>query len=313
MSGRPRILVVGSYGVGLTWRMRCAPGPGETVLAEDFSREHGGKGSNQAVAARRLGADVHLVTAVGDDDFGRSAQEMWRAEGVKVTLLPAPGRPTMTGAILVESNGENRIAITPGALEALGADSFDGLAAAFVDVDICVLQMEIPPAAVLAALRLARRHGVPTILAPAPAPPPDVVPQLGGLVDHLLPNEYEAARLCAALAPGSPPGEGAGLASCLSEAFGCTAVVTVGGDGAWVSAAGSPTHVPGLDVPVVDTTGAGDTFTAAYAVALAEGKGPSAAATFGCVAAAWAVQHHGVLDGLPTRKDVLTLEQMRTA
>ncbi|MEQ7007066.1 ribokinase [Actinopolymorpha sp. B17G11] len=308
----PRVLVVGSYGVGFTWRMPRPPGPGETVVADDFVVEHGGKGSNQAVAARRLGATVHLITAVGDDDFGRSAQQLWHSEGVNVTLLPSGGRPTMTGAILVESGGENRIAIAPGALDTLGPDSFHGLDQCFADADVSVLQMEIPADASIAALRMAKVYEVPTVLAPAPAPPAAYVPQLRGLVDHLVPNEHEAVEVCAALTPGEVPGDrAAGLASALSSALGCTSVVTVGKDGAWVSADGQPTRVTGLAAPVVDTTGAGDAFTAAYAVSIAEGAGPIDAAAFGCMVAAWSVQRRGVIESLPTRQEVS--HQMRRA
>src|SRR6478752_2110205 len=182
-----KIAVVGSYGAGLTMRVPRSPEAGETVSGGVFDSGPGGKGSNQAVAAARLGARVSLLTAVGADDFGRAAHALWEAEGVDAGKSLTGRGATMVGFILVEPTGENRIAIAPGALDELDAAGCDGFRDEIAAADILVVSMEIPLEAVVHALRTAREVGTPTLLNPAPARalPDEAWP----LIDIITPNQ----------------------------------------------------------------------------------------------------------------------------
>ncbi|MFJ1652331.1 ribokinase [Streptomyces sp. NPDC088337] len=293
-----KIAVVGSYGAGLTMRVPKAPAAGETVSGGVFDPGPGGKGSNQAIAAARLGAEVSLLTAVGDDDFGRSARELWQREGVGAEHVLTAGAPTMVGFILVEPSGENRIAIAPGALDELDAAAVEPFRAEIASADILVVSMEIPEEAVAAALRLGRETGTRTLLNPAPARPlPD---ECWPLIDVITPNQTEAPVLL-----GLDEGHGLSdeeLVHALRERTGGAAVLTRGGEGALIAQASGVTAVPPHPAgTVVDTTGAGDSFTAALAVALAEGQPLDRAARFAAAAGAHTVTIAGVVPALPTR------------
>ncbi len=178
-----KIAVVGSYGVGLTVELDRMPEAGETVIGRTFRTDHGGKGSNQAVGAARLGAQVDFLTAIGDDTFGHEAIALWEAEGVRAQPVVA-NAPTMTAPILVESSGENRIVIVPGALAELGRAHVDDFAERIAGADVCVVQLEIPVWTALYALEVARAAGVRTILNPAPAPEEPIAP----VCDYVTPN-----------------------------------------------------------------------------------------------------------------------------
>jgi ribokinase len=299
-----KIAVVGSYGAGLTMRVPRSPEAGETVSGGAFDPGPGGKGSNQAIGAARLGAEVSLLTAVGDDDFGRAARELWRAEGVGAEHVRTTRSPTMVGFILVEPSGENRIAIAPGALDELDAEAVDAFGAEIAAADVLVVSMEIPEEAVAAALRAGHRAGTRTLLNPAPARP--LPADLWPLIDVLTPNQTEAPVLL-----GLAAGHGLGdeeLVRALRERTGGDVVLTRGGDGALVSGADGVTAVaPYLARTVVDTTGAGDAFTAALAVALAEGRELVDAVRFAAAAGAHTVTVAGVVPALPTTDQLNTL------
>lgn len=293
-----KIAVVGSYGAGLTMRVPKAPAAGETVSRGQFDSGAGGKGSNQAIGAARLGAEVSLLTAVGDDEFGRSARELWQREGVGSAHVVTAGAPTMVGFILVEPSGENRIAIAPGALDELDASAVASFRAEIASADILVVSMEIPEEAVVAALRTGRETGTRTLLNPAPARPlPD---ECWDLIDVLTPNQTEAPVLL-----GLDDGHGRGdeeLAHTLHERTAGTVVITRGSEGALVAQSSGVTAVPPHPArTVVDTTGAGDSFTAALAVALAEGQPVDRAAEFAALAGSHTVSIAGVVPALPTR------------
>lgn len=300
-----KIAVVGSYGAGLTMRVSAAPGPGETLTGGEFSEGPGGKGSNQAVGAARLGAEVSLLTAVGDDAFGRAARELWSTEGVDAAHVIVGTRPTMVGFILVEPSGENRIAIAPGALDELDAEAVRAFRDEIVGSDILVVSMEIPESAVVEALRIAREAGVRTLLNPAPARPlPD---DIWSTIDVITPNETEAPVL---LGLASDHGlSDSDLVSRLRARTGGSVILTRGGRGALLSSDAGIEEIPPLPVErVVDTTGAGDSFTAALAVSLAEGHGLADAARFAAAAGAHAVTIAGVIPALPTRDELPRLE-----
>jgi ribokinase len=266
-----RVAVVGSYGVGLTVELDRMPEAGETVVGRTFRTDHGGKGSNQAVGCARLGAEVDFLTAIGDDAFGRGALALWEEEDVRVEAVLTDAA-TMCAPIFVEPSGQNRIVIVPGALADLSPAHVDSFADRIAVADVCVVQLEIPVETALHALELARREGVRTILNPAPAPSAPIAPT----VDYLTPNETEAPSV--------------------REASG-TLVLTLGDRGAQLG----EQLVPAFRASVVDTTGAGDAFTAAFAVGLAEGVDPLEAVRWGCAAGAHMVEHPGVVPGLPTR------------
>ena len=271
-----RVAIVGSYGVGLTVQLDRVPEAGETVVGRAFRTDHGGKGSNQAVGAARLGAEVDFLTAIGDDVFGHEAVALWQAAGVRAETVIAPAA-TMTAPILVEPSGQNRIVVVPGALAYLTRAHVDAFADRIAAADVCVVQLEIPVDTALYALEVARGAGVRTILNPAPAPLEPIAPT----VDYLTPNETEAPAVAGA--------EG-------------TIVLTLGEQGARLG----ETLVPAFPATPVDTTGAGDAFTAAFAVALAEGRSDLEAVRFGCAAGAHMVEHEGVVPGLPTRAELET-------
>jgi ribokinase len=277
MARVPRIAVVGSYGVGLTFASARAPERGETVIGTLFRHDHGGKGSNQAVGAARLGAEVSFLTAVGEDSFGTGAFDLWADESVDASSVLRSVEPTMTAAILVEATGDNRIVVVPGALSELAPMHVDGFAAKITEADVLLVQMEIPVETALHALAVGRREGVRTILNPAPAPVEPIAPD----VDYLVPNETEAPSV-------SGPG---------------TLVVTLGEQGARLG----DEIVPAFPARVVDTTGAGDAFCAAFAVALAEGADDLEAVRWGCAAGAHMVAHEGVVPGLPSRAELEAL------
>jgi ribokinase len=276
-----RVAVVGSYGVGLTFVSHRAPERGETIVGSDFRRDHGGKGSNQAIGATRLGAETSLLTAVGEDEFGDGAFELWRAEGVEVDSVQRVPRPTMTAAILVEAGGDNRIVIVPGALSALTPAHVDAFGERIAAADVCLVQLEIPVETAHRALEVARAAAVRTVLNPAPAPPSPLADAMLDLCDYLTPNETEAAAL------GDPSTAG-------------TLVLTLGSNGARIG----DEHVRAFPARSVDTTGAGDAFNAAFAVALAEGRADLDAVRWGCAAGAHMVEHEGVVPGLPTRAEL---------
>jgi ribokinase len=321
---QPRISVVGSYGVGLTFGTARAPAAGETVTGRYFRTDHGGKGSNQAVAAARLGARVRLRTALGGDSFAAGARELWAAEGITASPVTCPAEATMAGAIIVDDRGENRIVIAPGALDGFRPEH---VTAADVDgADVLLVQLEIPLPTALRALRLAASAGVRSILNPAPAPDGPLVPDLLAAANIITPNLNEARLLLSALTPAGPaaggPGPGgegevdrepadaaaddcAAMAARLAERAGAVVVLTAGARGAYLADGGPVRHVPAPVVTdVVDTTGAGDAFNAGLAVALAEGADLDGAARFATRAAAYCVRAAGVIPGLPRRADL---------
>lgn len=266
-----RVAVVGSYGVGLTVELDRVPKAGETIVGRTFRIDHGGKGSNQAIGAARLGAEVDFLTAVGDDAFGHAALELWEREGVRAEAIVTHAA-TMTAPILVEPGGENRIVVVPGALELLGPAHVDSFSDRIAAADVCVVQLEIPVWTALYALDVAAAAGVRTILNPAPAPTEPIAARC----DYVTPNETEAAA----------------VRDCVAAL-----VLTLGDEGAELRGE----RIPAFPASPVDTTGAGDAFTAAFAVALAEGMDERGAVRWGCAAGAHMVEHHGVVPGLPTR------------
>lgn len=298
---RPTIVVVGSYGAGLTLRCERVPDAGETVVGRSFSSGHGGKGSNQAIAAARLGARVSFCSVVGDDDFGSSALQLWILEGVDSRLVHVATGSTMVGVILVDATGENRIAIAPGVLDGFSPSLLNGLDEVLNSAQVLLVGLEIPVATAFEALAAGRRAGVTTVLNPAPVPTAPLPSGMLEMVDHLLPNRTEAAQL-AGCPVDADPDELAGSA-CFQPVD--TLVMTLGAAGCLVRTDDVVTLVPATPVAdVVDTTGAGDSFAAAYAVGIAEGLDALEAARFAVRAAAHSVRTSEVVPSLPYRHEV---------
>jgi ribokinase len=296
----PRVLIVGSANVDFTVALPRLPRPGETVSEGTLLVARGGKGANQAVAARRLGADVRLIACVGDDASGREVREALAGEGIGTeAVVTTAAAATGTALIVVDAEGRNQIAVAPGANRALAAADVERREADLAWADVLVCSLEVPLATARRALELARRQGVITILNPAPLP--DRLDFLD-LAEYVTPNEHEAARLT-----GLPVTdvESAGKAAEAIRARGAArAIVTLGAAGAVADGPEGCVHAPAARVSAVDTTGAGDAFNGALAVALAERSPFAAALAFANAAAALACTARGAQPSMPVRADV---------
>ena len=295
------ITIVGSYGAGLTMRSARIPVAGETVADGAFSSSHGGKGSNQAVAAARLGSEVAFFTAVGRDEFGDSALELWQEEGIDVSAVVRTDSPTMVGIILVDAHGENRIVIASGALSDLVPEHIDSFEATIASSDLLIVSLEIPFDVAATALRTAHRHGVRTLLNPAPAQP--IPAEVWPWIDVLTPNASEA-RTMLGLAPDASVSD-EDLVDRLREACDGIIVMTLGSDGAVVDDGHERYRVaPFTPRAVVDTTGAGDTFTGALAHALERGQDLPTAVRLAAAAGAYAVGTAEVIPSIPHAEEL---------
>jgi ribokinase len=295
-----RVLVVGSANVDFTIAAARLPAPGETVTDGTLLVNHGGKGANQAVAARRLGAEVRFIGCVGRDATGSAIRAALAAEGIGVDGLgDTASAATGTALIVVDTAGHNQITVAPGANRALTVDHVAARAGDFAWADVATCQLEIPLACVTATLAAAREHGVLTILNPAPVPP--VPLEMLALVDYLTPNAGEAARLSGVDVHG--PADAIPAAQLLRDAGARTVVVTLGENGA-VAVGAEIVTVPAFAVTAVDTTAAGDAFNAGLAVALAEGRALREALTFASAVAALTCTRRGAQASLPARAAV---------
>jgi ribokinase len=322
---RGRVLVVGSVNVDLVVRAERLPAPGETVLGGTFSRFHGGKGGNQAVAAARLGVEVVLVAALGDDEFGAEATAALAGDGVAThALVTLEGTATGVALILVDEGGENAIAVAPGANAGLTPEhvrqALGRLQPAAGDVVLAV--HEIQTASVREALRIAREGGATTILNPAPADGLDR--SVVSLADVVTPNRGELARLVAADARRSGRAVRVGeetvaaaeaLLNGSSDGGGVreAILVSLGSSGAMlVTSDRTPVDIRAPRVRAVDATGAGDGLNGALAAGLATGLDLEAAARRAVVAASVSVTRAGARDGYPTVEELgVALAQAR--
>lgn len=291
-----RVLVVGSANVDFTVALDRLPERGETVTEGTLLVARGGKGANQAVAARRLGAEVRLIGCVGDDPSGREVRAALAEEGVGVAGVATTSEAaTGTALIMIDGAGHNQIGVAPGANRTLTVAQVQARAEDFAWAQVVVASCEIPLECVTAALTLARRHGVATILNPAPVPraPLDRL----DLVDYLTPNGGEAARLAGVA------GEEAAADALVARGAG-TVIVTLGEAGALCRGRAGAHRIPGVKVVAVDTTAAGDAFNGALAVALAEGRDLVSALRFANAVAALTCTKRGAQPSLPTRAEV---------
>ncbi len=302
MKIRPKITVVGSFAVGLTLRAKRFPVAGETLLGTDFDMGPGGKGSNQAVGAARLGAESHLVGVIGEDLFGEIAIRLYAEEGVSTQYLRRTAElNTGVGFITLNAAGENHIVLDMGANNLLTPSDVEAAEGLIASSDVVMSVLEISPKAAGRAMALARDHQVTSILNPAPAQP--LQTSLLENVDVLTPNESEL-RILAGLPPDDPTST-LELAHRLQSLGVRQLVVTQGSNGCLiVRPDGSSEEIPGMKVNVVDTTGAGDAFNAALAVALSQGKKIAEAAAYANIAGALACTALGVIPALPRPADL---------
>lgn len=290
------IVVLGSTNMDLVAYVEKPPQRGETVTGREFRTIPGGKGANQAVAAAHAGGTVSMIGAVGNDAFGTRLRSTLEHSGVNTDHLRTVESPSGTAHIVVDDEGGNAIVVVPGANGTVD-HLVPGDEVLISSADALLLQLEVPLAAVVASARAARAHGVRTILTPAPAQP--LPPELLAATDLLVPNEHEAATLTGR----TDPREAAtALLDSVPEV-----VITLGASGSLYATRGAePLTVPAPRVTAVDSTGAGDTFVGALAVALGEGRPVREALAWASAAAALSVQRPGASASMPYRSEIET-------
>ena len=296
-----KIAVVGSSNTDMIVRVPRLPRPGETILGGAFSTAAGGKGANQAVAAAQAGGDVTLIARVGDDIFGAQARAGLASYGIHLDHLTTDaGAPSGVALIVVDTNGENSIAVASGANARLSPSDGRAAETRIRSADILLLQLEIPLETVACAADIARRAGIRVVLNPAPACPLDdaVVRTLS----IITPNESEAEALTGIPVADNASAERAARA--LLERGVEAVIVTMGSKGAFLRTRDTARHVPGLSVRAVDATAAGDVFNGALAVAMAEGNTLEEAVRFANAAAALSVTRVGAQPSIPARAEI---------
>lgn len=301
MGDQASVVCIASWNTDLTAHVARPIARGETLLATAFNISPGGKGSNAAVAAARQGVRVALVTRIGDDDFGRMGMALWLAEGIAYEQVErAAGERSGVAQILVYDDGDNSIAVCPGAGAGLNAGHIDKARALIESASVVMSSCEVPLVATQAAFQIARAVSVTTLLNPAPAC--DLPRELLSLVDVLTPNETELHQIAGLGSVGSIDDAATAL---LQRGVGAV-LVTLGSVGCKLYRPHTPAvTVAGHTMQVADTIGAGDTFTGTLAAALAQGEALVDAMRWANKAAALSVMKHGAVAGIPTRADVL--------
>jgi ribokinase len=303
---RAPVAVLGIFVADLAFRAPRLPLMGETILGQGFKDGPGGKGSNQAIAAARAGADARMITRVGRDTFGEMAQRAWAADGIDTSAVVIDDTlPTGAAFIFVATEtGNNAIIVESGAAANLSPADVAAAEPVIATSKVLLTQFEQPVETAIAGLTLARRHGVTTILNPAPAVTVDDA--IYALCDYVTPNETEAAALTGLRV--ETEDEALAAAKELVRRGAKNALITLGEKGALLHGAAGTHIVPAFKVPkVVETTGAGDAFNGGFAVALAEGMPPVEAIRFGCATAAISVQRPGTAPSMPTRAEIEAL------
>jgi ribokinase len=268
MAARPRIAVVGSANIDLTTFTNQFPKPGETIFGQAFNLGFGGKGANQAAAARLCGADVFMVARVGNDLFGPATIENFKKLGIDTThVKQLEGLSSGVAPIFVEPNGQNRILVVKGANDALKPADVDAAAEMLKTVDCIVLQFEIPLETVYYTVVFARKHGIRCILNPAPAQAVEMRALTD--LDYLVPNESEAETITGVSVRNVE--DARKCAEKLLAGGIRRVIITLGANGSLLAGRGLSEHVPSFAVKSVDSSGAGDAFIGSFAVFLAEG------------------------------------------
>lgn len=299
------VVCIGSLNVDLVFQVDRMPVSGESVTGHGLERHLGGKGLNQALAAARAGSSVALVGAVGNDDGGAWMLRELAAEGVDATGIATVDGPSGTALIEVDATGANRIVVIPGANGAVTEEFAEAQVSRLAPAAVALAPLEVPPAAILGAMRAAKNAGMTTILNPAPVPADGIPDGLLDLCDIVIPNEHEATSITGIDVHDVDSAIAAGRA--LMAAGAGSAVVTLGARGAaWVTPDASG-HVPTYAVQAIDTVAAGDAFCGNLAAALADGVEWQTALRRACAGGALATTVAGASPSLPRLADVNTL------
>lgn len=308
MKNKPKILVVGSMNMDLVTSADRFVNAGETISGRSFRTAPGGKGANQAISAARLGADVRMIGRVGDDAFGRELIASAAESGVDTSFIEiSKTAPTGIADIQIQNSPEgteNRIVVVPGANGELTGERLCGIEKFIDDFDMVMLQHEIPPEANEYVCKIAHAHGVPIMLNPAPAA--DVSDAVMSRLTFISPNEHEAAAICGISA--NTDRSIAEIAQSLIAAGAKNVLITLGGEGAAFSSGGDPIRVPAFKhYEPIDPTAAGDSFVAAFCVAICLRLDPRDSMFFAAVAAGITVSRMGATPSLPYLPEVLDL------
>ena len=299
------LAVLGAFVADMTFVADRLPGIGETIIGSGFSLGPGGKGSNQAVAAARAGAEVRFISKVGRDAFGQIAYRTHAEAGVTPCLTVIDDVPTGSAFVYVnDRTGDNSIIIYPGASGTLSPADVESARVVIESASSFLAQLEQPVDTAVYALRIARECGVRTIFNPSPI---SAVPsQAFALCDYVVPNEVEAAALVGFELDNLDAARRAGDA--LIKLGAGTALITLGRRGALYHTKSESVHVEAKSAgEVIDTAGAGDAFLGAFCAGLSAGRGALDAVHFGCAAAAIAVTRRGTVSAMPTLSEIESL------
>jgi ribokinase len=295
----PKIVVVGSINMDLVTQTNHLPQPGETVIGSYYQYCPGGKGANQAVAAARLGAQVTLIGQVGEDEAGTQLLAGLERDQININAV-ARSAPYRSGlaVVTVDLKGENTIVVIPGANQGVDQAYVQKASYSFAGADVVLIQLEIPMSGVIEAAKQGHQAGAKVILNPSPLQ--SLPPELLAHVHVLVLNQHESQTMTGCSEPH------AAANALLKQGFE-TVVITIGAGGAWVTdqEIANPMHISGIQVEAVDSTGAGDAFTGALAVAFAERQEISAAILFANRAGAYAATILGARSSLPYREALI--------
>ncbi|MGE1097178.1 ribokinase [Bacillus altitudinis] len=286
-----QIVVVGSCSMDLVVTSNKRPNAGETVLGESFKTVPGGKGANQAVASARLGADVYMIGRVGDDAYGQDIMSNLQAQGVRTTYMKPVTEMESGTAHIILAEGDNSIVVVKGANNEVTPHYVKDALSSIENIGIVLIQQEIPEETVEAVCTICSEKGIPVILNPAPAR--KVSQQILDQAAYITPNEHEAALMF----------DGLTIAEALRQ-YPNKLLITEGKSGVRYFDGSKEVLVPGYPVKAVDTTGAGDTFNGALAVALTEGNSLYDALAFANLAASISVTKFGAQGGMPAREEL---------
>lgn len=298
---KPSIVVIGSTNTDMVIKADHLPTPGETILGGNFFMNPGGKGANQAVAAKRLGGSVAFISKTGNDVFGRQSVQLFEEEGINIDyMISDPLHPSGVALITIDKNGENCIVVAPGANSALTEKEIEGAYQLLLGSSIILMQLEIPLQIVAHIASLAAGSNSKLIVNPAPAC--SLPLSLLQNIDILTPNRKEAEMISGI--PISNIEEAGSAATAIREMGVGIVIITLGAEGALISSKDTNKLIKAPSVKAVDTTAAGDVFNGALAVALSEGQSLEDAVAFSCKAAAISVTRLGAQAAAPYRQEV---------
>jgi ribokinase len=303
---KPSILVIGSTNTDMVIKADHLPGPGETILGGNFFMNPGGKGANQAVAAKRLGGDVTLIAKTGNDIFGKRSVQLFKEEGIDIDhLITDPDHPSGVALITIDKNAENCIVVASGANATLSPADIEPAIDLIKQGTLILMQLEIPLDTVAYVASVAASRQARVILNPAPACP--LPAALLQNISIITPNKKEAEMLAGAQITDMESIRAAALA--IRQKGVETVIITLGAQGAFISNKGMEKLILSPVVSAVDTTAAGDVFNGALAVALSEGWTLADAVAFGCKAASISVTRLGAQSAAPYRHEVVLISK----